>query len=271
MHRKRTLLYVLSACVTLCVGVMVRMDGASCVWALWCGNAHGGRTLLLGALLLPFIIAVGRALYAGIKQIRHTSQLIRRLRQLPHHPLTPAQHALAQSLGVQKRIDVVTTSAAYAWCYGLLRPRIYLTTGLLNALRTDELEAVLRHERHHLQRYDPLRTLFWTMCAAAGWGVEEQHQAHIQRELAADREVVAAGRRQALASALLKLLSHQDNLQREIASLAVSGISVTEARIDQLLQEERRELLPAVPLYHRWYITPAAWGLMLILCLTIIA
>ena len=269
MHRKYTVLYVLGACVTLCAGVMLRFDALGCAWVSWCGDARSGRALLLSTLGLPLVIAVGRALYAGIVQILRTRQLIRRLRMLPHRSLTPGQHALAQSLGLQKRIDVVTTSDSYAWCYGLLRPRIYVTTGLLDALTSDELEAVLRHERYHLQRYDPLRTLFWTMCTAAGWGAEEQRQAHVQRELAADREVVVAGQRQALASALLKLLTHQGKPQHNTTNLAISGISVTEARIEQLLQGEMLLVAP-VPLYCRWYVAPAAWSTMLLLCLAIV-
>ena len=44
-----------------------------------------------------------------------------------------------------------------AFCAGLLRPQIFLSTGTLRQLRDDELEAVLAHEEHHRRRRDPLR------------------------------------------------------------------------------------------------------------------
>jgi hypothetical protein len=44
-----------------------------------------------------------------------------------------------------------------AFCAGLLRPEIFLSTGTLCQLRDDELAAVLAHEEHHRRRRDPLR------------------------------------------------------------------------------------------------------------------
>ena len=44
-----------------------------------------------------------------------------------------------------------------AFCAGLLRPQIFLSTGTLRQLRDDELAAVLAHEEHHRRRRDPLR------------------------------------------------------------------------------------------------------------------
>jgi Zn-dependent protease with chaperone function len=267
MRHERTVLWLLGLCVTVCTVVMLRIDTLPCERVRWCLGTLEWRILLLAGLAFPLIIALGRGMYSGFVQLHRTRQFIRRMRRLPHRRLTPAQIAVAQSLGVQKRLDVVITSAAHAWCYGLLRPRISVTTGFLDTLTSDELEAVLRHERYHLRRYDPLRTLLWTMCAAAGWGVEEQHRAHLHRELAADQEVIAAGQRQALASALLKLLTQQKSIQRDAAHLAISSISVTAARIDQLLQKQAPAQYEPTPLRHKWYVAPAAWSLILLVCL----
>jgi hypothetical protein len=44
-----------------------------------------------------------------------------------------------------------------AFCAGLLRPRVYVSTGALARLDPDALAAVIAHERHHAQRRDPLR------------------------------------------------------------------------------------------------------------------
>ncbi|CAG1065436.1 hypothetical protein BAC1_01017 [uncultured bacterium] len=46
-----------------------------------------------------------------------------------------------------------------AFTCGLLRPRIYISTGLLNGLEKDELRAVFLHELKHKKGFDPLRFL----------------------------------------------------------------------------------------------------------------
>jgi Zn-dependent protease with chaperone function len=46
-----------------------------------------------------------------------------------------------------------------AFTCGLLRPRIYISTGLLNGLEKDELRAVFFHELKHKKGFDPLRFL----------------------------------------------------------------------------------------------------------------
>ncbi|MCK9503081.1 MAG: M56 family metallopeptidase [Porticoccaceae bacterium] len=55
-----------------------------------------------------------------------------------------------------------------AWCTGLIKPRVYVSTGLVAALSSRQLEAVLVHESSHGLRRDNLRkaitgfaTLLW--------------------------------------------------------------------------------------------------------------
>jgi hypothetical protein len=55
------------------------------------------------------------------------------------------------------RVTLIDEAQPQAFCAGLLRPRIYLSTGALRNLGRDELEAVLAHEEHHRMRRDPLR------------------------------------------------------------------------------------------------------------------
>src|SRR5205823_2159487 len=44
-----------------------------------------------------------------------------------------------------------------AFCAGLFRPRVYVSTGTLALLDDPRLDVVLAHERHHARRRDPLR------------------------------------------------------------------------------------------------------------------
>ena len=47
--------------------------------------------------------------------------------------------------------------AGLAFCAGWLRPRVYVSTGVLGRLSDSELRAVLAHEQHHGALRDPLR------------------------------------------------------------------------------------------------------------------
>lgn len=62
---------------------------------------------------------------------------------------------------------VVENPGLLAWCAGLWRPQVYLSTGLLNALRPDEIRAVVAHEYSHAARRDNLRALILRLTTAA--------------------------------------------------------------------------------------------------------
>lgn len=217
----------------------------------------------VAVLVLPLVMAL-RGLRRAIAQLDRTCQAIRYLVLLPKQPAAPVVAALAHKLDIQARLDVVISTSAEAFCYGLLRPRICVTTGLLHLLSLDELEAVLRHERHHLRRRDPLRVLVWTAIdGGCWWNKGRGEQARLRRELAADRAVIAAGGRAALAGALLKLLACSGE-SLAAGDLAIGGLSVTDARIDQLLGAGQRPPR-RLPSYRR-VAPPLAITLTLLLC-----
>lgn len=228
MRLRRAAPWLLMICLAAC-GVFMRSGHAHAVWLQWCASA-GGHLLFTAPLVLSLALGFG----AAARMLIRTERMLRRMRArlLPPGPLL---HAAAEALHLHGRLHMLADSRAQAWCYGLLHPRIVVTTGLLNALTPREVEAVLRHERHHMQRRDPLRAVLHAAWDAACWWDRAPGAAHMQHELAADRAVIAAGQRGALASALLKLLVQNDELP---PGTAISGLSVTEARIDQLLQSE---------------------------------
>ncbi len=214
-------------------------------------------------VLLPLTILVIRGLQGGLRQFLRTRQAVGQLLALPRSALPPQLARLAGDLGLRRRLDLVDCPTPEAFCYGLLNPRVCLTTGLLNLLSLAEVEAVLRHERHHLRRRDPLRTLLWTALDHACWWLQHGgEQARLQRELAADRAVIAAGGRLSLASALLKLIGQPRGTQ--FTGLAISGLSVTNARIDQLLHPEHA-IVPYMPIWP-WLVLPAAIVATTLLC-----
>jgi len=62
---------------------------------------------------------------------------------------------------------VFDDQAPQAFCVGLLRPRIYLSSGAVAALDPGALYAVIAHERRHRDRRDPMRVLLATALSEA--------------------------------------------------------------------------------------------------------
>jgi Zn-dependent protease with chaperone function len=104
---------------------------------------------------------------------------------------------------------VISDQRPQAFCAGLLRPRVYVSTGALELLDTPALASVLAHEKHHAARRDPLR-LACGRVLAAGMFFVPAHRRLVERqralaEISADEAAVfsAGGDRSALASAML--------------------------------------------------------------------
>ena len=117
-------------------------------------------------------------------------------------------------LAVEHELDgafvrLFTSSRPQAFCAGLLRPRVFLSSTARDRLCQAELRAVLAHEGHHVRRRDPLRLLAARVLADALFFVPALRRLGRRyaelAELAADEAAVRAVGSAALASALLKL------------------------------------------------------------------
>jgi Zn-dependent protease with chaperone function len=135
---------------------------------------------------------------------------------------------------------VFAGDAPNAFCAGLLRPRIFVSTGTLGTLRRDELEAVLAHEDHHARSRDPLRLLLARTVRDGLFflpGMRELAERYgALAEVAADGAAVRAngGDRRSLAAALLAFDG--------ATSPAVVGIAPE--RVDTLLGDRPAWQLP---------------------------
>jgi Zn-dependent protease with chaperone function len=142
-----------------------------------------------------------------------------------------------------------------AFCAGVLRPRVYVSSGALHSLTPEELDAVLAHEAHHARLCDPLRVLIARTLSDALFFLPavrrlgERYSA--LAELAADEAAVRARGTQPLASALLAF---------EQADPAVVGIAPE--RVDQLLGDRPAWELPLALI---------AWALVALTALAVVA
>jgi Zn-dependent protease with chaperone function len=191
--------------------------------------------LALGGLS---VAVLARTVTSGIRRLRASRAVVRALEPFERRHVGGAT------------VQVFSHASVLAFCAGLLKPRIYVSTGTIGALDASELEAVIAHEQHHACKRDPLRVfvagvvsdgLFF---APALRRLADRYAA--LAELAADRAAVRIHRDDPgpLASALLAF---------ESADPAVVGIAPE--RVDHLLGDAPRWNLP---------VALGAWGLMMI-------
>ena len=144
---------------------------------------------------------------------------------------------LVADLRLSEHVVVLASDVPMAFCFGLLRPRICISTGLAEALTQKEFTAVLMHEDHHRLHSDPLRSLLAEVAAATLFflpvAAELRDLFGASQELAADRHAMRLAGRPSLAGALHKLLAHPRALHFSVPG--ISGLNATELRIAELL------------------------------------
>jgi Zn-dependent protease with chaperone function len=193
-----------------------------------------------GAVTLVLASAAAGLAASGQVALRASagSRALRALIHTGRRPVPPSMHNEVAVLGLATRLDVVAGEDAFAVTYGLIRPRILVSTGLTVALTPAEIGAVLAHEREHLRRRDPLRLLAARLFAAWGWYLPAAgwlaRRAALRRELAADRAAAGFIGRAVLAGALLKLAAMPACPAVAAASPAEDGPWSLEARVTQL-------------------------------------
>jgi hypothetical protein len=129
---------------------------------------------------------------------------------------------------------VIPGEQARAFCAGLLRPRVYVSSGAVALLDEAALHALLAHEWHHARRRDPLRMIVGRVIADALFfipGLAELTRRHqVLSEAGADESVVDGVQvnRSTLARAMLSLAEDGDSGEL---------IGLDPARVDYLLGE----------------------------------
>ncbi|HET7046692.1 MAG TPA: M56 family metallopeptidase [Solirubrobacteraceae bacterium] len=189
--------------------------------------ANAGALVVLALALLGGIVAA-IALCAISSELTAARRLARRLAQFDPTP--------------RDGIFVIDDERAEAFCAGLLRPRVYVTTGALARLDAPALDAVLVHEREHARRRDPLRLATSRVIARSLFflpAIRELCRGQmLLAEASADESAVsaAAGDRSAVARAILSFSDRE----------ASGSAGVDPARVDYLLGETPGWRFPAL-------------------------
>ena len=183
-----------------------------------------------GAVLL--VLTLG-ALVLGLtrawQRVRRAQLLLTGLRQ--RAPRTPHGHVVR-----------VRSSLPFCFVAGLLRPEIFLSSRLIDALESGQLEIVLAHERAHQARRDPLRRAIAEACSLALPAAVRRSilgELALASEQACDEEAACrAGDRLAVAETLVAVERlAQPATGSAMALLPAFGASDIPARVHSLLDE----------------------------------
>jgi beta-lactamase regulating signal transducer with metallopeptidase domain len=141
---------VVTMLLSLIAIVVTRLDAAHVLRS----HADICRTPLFGGTPLPGIVALASLAYLGI---RVTVSWIRSYRYTSSLPVVPAPAVVSRicrTMDIAVPVRVYRCDVPRAFCIGLIRPSIYLSSALVDILSADELEAVLLHEHYHARRFD---------------------------------------------------------------------------------------------------------------------
>lgn len=192
-------------------------------------------TPLLSALVA---YTFGCSLWIWARQVYLSRRTYRKLLASRHDGST--EELNARFSADKPDLLVVTCAEPIALTLGLLRPKIILSTGMLQLLDRQELEAVVYHELYHRHHRDPLKTFLLHLACSVMRYIPilrwcYQHY-KITREILADREAIRVmGSPASLASALLKLVRKRERTaSMEFAYVSFADTSIN-YRIRQIL------------------------------------
>jgi Peptidase family M48 len=144
------------------------------------------------------------------------------------------RHLAAQKPRPLKGALVIDDERPQAFCAGLLKPRVYVSSGTVALLDETALDAVLAHEAHHATRRDPLRLAVGRVLARGLFFVpglaELVRRQQDLAELGADESAISASpeSRSALARAMLTFSE---------SSPGAGSVGIDPRRVDHLLGE----------------------------------
>ncbi|KWU61014.1 MULTISPECIES: M56 family metallopeptidase [Priestia] len=202
---------------------------------LMCCNSHSWAQVfkLLSILLLVICILF---VVSFIRIVQKTKQFLSTL--IPYKTkgfLSSEIETFEQKYLIQ--IHVTEDKQPVAFTYGFIYPQIVISTGLIQILEADEVEAVLEHEYCHYKNKDPFK-LSVCKCLARLFFFLPISQKRLknyvtQKELAADNFAIEQVGLKPVVSALYKLMTYATPLSFSTAHFQNNDLQ--DARIEFLL------------------------------------
>ncbi|MEK9198454.1 M56 family metallopeptidase [Ureibacillus sp. 179-F W5.1 NHS] len=141
----------------------------------------------------------------------------------------------------KERDDIVVIShpVPLAITMGFIKPKIVISTGVINLLTEEELRSVISHEFYHYRNRDPLKVFLISLCASTMWYIPilqwfTQQYRIIQEILADDYAIKRQNTPVYLSSALLKMIKVGKQHKMPFAYVSFADTSVN-YRIEYIL------------------------------------
>lgn len=151
-------------------------------------------------------------------------------------------NTLEEKLTLNGRVVLIKDRRPQAFCFGIRDPKIYVSSGLLEITTSHELEAVLRHEKYHLEHKDSLTLLLGSVTASLfpffPVLTDLVNQYRIKRELNADRAVVHSMPDASSLVSILKKLITQEYAPAYAFTSSLAEWDTLELRIKTLLKQK---------------------------------
>lgn len=197
-------------------------------------NLSAGAAIVFVAASGFLVLSSAGYLTALVRQVHGALRLSAWVRVRRSRP-SPRLARAARISGLGAPVVEVTSEGVFALTYGLITPRVVVSTGLVARTSDAELVAVLRHERQHARSLDPLTRFVLRVISGAFLylPVVRDMARHVssRRELLADRAALGESGRHALAGALYKVVSGP---AYGAAVAAIGSADLLEARVAHL-------------------------------------
>jgi len=203
------------------------------------GISHSVPLILITLVIMILLAGLTTLLIQVLKTRNYLAKHMRGKTPIPSSLIK-----IAKELGLNDRVDVVKDRAKFSFVFGLLHPRICLSTGLLSSLSTRELKAVLLHESYHVKNRDPLKIILGKTASLMFFFIpilrDIQNFYVLSKEIAADKLVVSNGYRHSLISVISRLLVADQPKFSGVAALA--SVDNLEKRILFLTGNQKRSV-----------------------------
>ena len=241
---------VLAACPGLVMLALVVMIATRSV-----SHLHPDDYLHFIQYHVPFALGfalIGRAAW----RLYRRNAGVRALKRLAHAPSPRLERAAAQALVPVREID---GDGCECFVGGVLRPRAYVSQGVLQRMSDEELLAALHHERAHASSHDPAMLAMLSFLSDLAPGTDRALTLYRQaRERRADAEAAGRAGPCALASALLAM---SRGPAAPAMALGMSGSGSNTWRLQAILGVEP-DLVRTIPAARLW--PPIALNLTLV-------
>lgn len=148
---------------------------------------------------------------------------------------------LEKKLGLENKVSIVKDKGIFAFCLGIRNPHIYISTKTVSVMTAKQLEAILLHEKYHVEHSDSLTLFIGSLpqLIFPFFPLVSKLLEHykIEREIKADKQAVTEiETKKPIVEVLKKLLENPSISPSYISSIA--DTHTMEIRIKTLLNKK---------------------------------